>query len=245
MWDIRRVEKTGSTNADLAAAARAGAAEGLVIVADHQAAGRGRLGRVWETPPGQALTVSFLLRPSVPVGRWPWLPLVTGIAVVDALESVGVTGAGLKWPNDVLVGERKLAGILAERVETPPLPAAVVIGVGLNVAQEAWMLPDSAVSLATLGVAASRDEVLDALAAALAARYAAWVARVGDPDAGVGAAYRRRCRTLGRTVRVELPGGDRVEGTAVDIDESGCLVVDTGPARIAVSAGDVVHVRPA
>ncbi|MGH8828605.1 MAG: biotin--[acetyl-CoA-carboxylase] ligase [Jiangellaceae bacterium] len=246
MWDIRRVDETGSTNADLAAAARAGAAEGLVIVADHQAAGRGRLGRVWETPPGQALTVSFLLRPvDVPVGRWPWLPLLTGIAALDSLESVGVTGAGLKWPNDVLVGERKLAGILAERVETPPLPAAVVIGVGLNVAQDAGMLPDSAVSLATLGVAASRDEVLDALAAALAARYAAWVASAGDPGAGVGASYRLRCLTLGRTVRVELPGGDRVDGTAADVDESGCLVIDTGRARIAVSAGDVVHVRPA
>ncbi|HEU0041380.1 MAG TPA: biotin--[acetyl-CoA-carboxylase] ligase, partial [Jiangellaceae bacterium] len=187
----------------------------------------------------------FLLRPTaVPVGRWPWLPLLAGIAVLDALESVGVTDPGLKWPNDVLVDERKLAGILAERVETPASPAAVVVGVGLNVAQDAGAIPDGAVSLAMLGVTASRDEVLAALAAALAARYEAWVAGAGDPGAGVGASYRRRCRTLGRTVRVELPGGDRVDGTAVDVDESGCLVIDTGRTRIAVSAGDVVHVRP-
>lgn len=245
MWDIRRVEKTGSTNADLAMAARAGAAEGLVIVAEHQSAGRGRLDRVWETPAGQALTVSFLLRPAgVPVSRWPWLPLLTGLAVVEALESLGVADAGLKWPNDVLVDERKLAGILAERVETPPLPTAAVVGVGLNVAQQDRAVPSGAVSLAMLGIAASVDDVLGAVAAALATRYPAWVAHAGDPRAGVGAAYRRRCTTVGRSVRVELPGGGELDGTAVDVDESGCLMVDTGRALVPVSAGDVVHVRP-
>ena len=130
---------TPSTNAVLAERAREGAPEGLVVATEHQTAGRGRLDRTWETPAGSALTFSTLLRPEVPPATWPWLPLLTGYAVAKALAGAGF-GAVLKWPNDVLIGDRKVAGILVERVETPGGPAAVV-GIGLNVLLAAEELP--------------------------------------------------------------------------------------------------------
>jgi BirA family biotin operon repressor/biotin-[acetyl-CoA-carboxylase] ligase len=249
-WTVRRVERTGSTNADVAAAARDGAAEGLALVADHQAAGRGRLGRVWETPPGAALTVSFLLRPvEVAAARWPLLTLLAGVAVVDALQEVapGVRAA-LKWPNDVVVGGAKLAGILAERIDTPAGPAAVV-GIGLNLRQRAGAdLVAGATSLVALGATdPDRDAVLGVLAERLGRRYVAWRAAGGpDSDADLMLAYRRRCDTLGRAVRAELPGGTSVQGRAVDVDSTGRLVIGTrAGSTTAVSAGDVVHLRGA
>ena len=128
-----------SSNALAAARAKEGAAEGLVVVADHQSAGRGRLDRSWQTPPGAAATFSLLLRPSVPAASWPWLPLLTGRSVAKALVALGYR-AGVKWPNDVLIEERKVSGILVERVETPQGPAAVV-GVGINVGMTSAELP--------------------------------------------------------------------------------------------------------
>lgn len=253
MWSIRRVDVTGSTNADTAAAARSGTAEGLVVVADHQSSGRGRLDRTWHTPAGSALTASFLLRPAdVPAPRWPWLPLLAGIAVVDAVGLVAPSvRAGLKWPNDVLVGGAKLAGILVERVESPTGPAAVV-GIGLNVSQVLGEgLVEGAVSLRSAGASGvSRDEVLAAVGTALAARYGAWRAVGGDPSAcGLADDYRARSVTLGRSVRAHLPGaaeaGAEVVGTAIDVDDTGRLVIDTMSGRRAVGAGDIVHLRPA
>lgn len=257
MWSVRRVADTGSTNADVAEAARAGAAEGLVVVADHQSAGRGRLDRSWDAPPGTALAASFLLRPDdVPLSRWPWLPLLAGVACVEAVERAAGVPAVLKWPNDVLAGGNKLAGVLVERVEGPAGPAAVV-GVGLNVLQNATQLPPGAVSLAMLvepvpdevagadpGVV-SQNVVLDALAERLAAHYRAWRAAGGDPGVGLGQAYLRCCDTVGREVRAELPGGSLVQGRAVDVDDSGRLVLHTAEGLSVVGAGDVVHVRPA
>src|SRR5690625_506399 len=218
MWSIQQVVATGSTNADVADAARAGAAEGLAIVADHQQAGSGLLDRWWHTPAGTALTVSFLLRPAdVPTARWPWLPLVTGIAVVDAVAMVadGVS-AGLKWPNDVVVKGDKLAGILLERVATAHGPAAG-IGVGLNVAQmprgepdgdgtvTAGVLMEGAVPLRSAGSDANRDTVLGAVAAQLSDRYQHWRSAKGDPVAtGLLEDYRRRSVTLGQCVRAIL-----------------------------------------
>lgn len=244
-WSIRRVASTGSTNADVAAEARAGAAEGFAVVADHQSAGRGRLDRRWEAPAGAALAVSFLLRPTeVPAARWPWLPLLTGVACVEAVERVTGVTTVLKWPNDVLIGGLKLAGILVERVDTPA-GAAAVVGVGLNVSQSATELPPNAVSLTTAGVVdPSRDAVLDELGARLAAWYQRWRAAAGRPKDGLAAAYVRRCATLGQLVRLELPGGEHRHGRAVDVDESGRLVLDTADGLTAVSAGDVVHLRP-
>jgi len=247
-WRITTVEATGSTNVDLAAAARAGeAVEGSVLVAGRQTAGRGRLGRQWESPPGTSLSCSLLLQPpmAVPAARWTWLPLLTGVAVVDAVSALAPTvPARLKWPNDVLVSGAKLAGILVERVDTPSGPAAVV-GVGVNVGQADADLPDGATSLAALGVAVTVDQVRLALLESMAARYGAWARDGGDPATGLRPAYTRLCDTLGRQVRVELPGRPVAAGQALDVDANGRLVVQTADGPVAVSAGDVVHVRQA
>jgi BirA family biotin operon repressor/biotin-[acetyl-CoA-carboxylase] ligase len=258
---IEVVAETGSTNADLAARARTGEAEGLVLAADHQAAGRGRLGRGWEAPPRAGLAVSVLLRPPVDPARWSWLPLLTGLAVVDALTRVCGVPAGLKWPNDVLVPEpvrgrppeqgerRKVCGVLAEAVPgADGAPAAAVVGLGLNVDQERDELPvPTATSLRLAGAATlDRDTVLRACLRALAVRYRRWVDAGGDPRAsGVGAAYREACLTLGQEVEVQLPGRDGVRGVAEGVDDDGRLVVASAGGVQALAAGDVVHVRRA
>lgn len=249
MWNIQHIARTASTNADLAQLAAEGAAEGTVLVADHQEAGRGRLGRAWHTPRGLALTVSFLLRPvTVPVSRWSWLPLLAGVAVVDGVADATHVEARLKWPNDVLVprdGDRKLAGILVERIDTES-GAAAVVGIGLNVLQGGDDLPPNATSLALAGAEnVTRAPILDAIAGHLADMYQLWRTANGDPKAGLAAAYLKRCATIGRRVTVALPGGDTLVGDAVDVDELGRLVVDTGGSRTAVGAGDIVHVRRA
>lgn len=234
--------ETPSTNAAVAARARSGAPEGLVVVTEHQTAGRGRLDRTWQTPPRSSLTFSVLLRPpaEVPGERWPWLPLLAGLAVTEALREQGYV-AGVKWPNDVLVhtaaGERKVCGILVERVED-----AAVVGIGLNVSQSADELPvETATSLELVAeTEIDRSVLLGVVLARLAGRYRDWQA---DPD-GLAAAYRAASVTLGREVRAELPGVDALVGMAVDIDEHGRLVVRTDAGDTAVAAGDVVHVRP-
>jgi BirA family biotin operon repressor/biotin-[acetyl-CoA-carboxylase] ligase len=238
-YAVEVLDSAASTNAVVADRARGGAPAGLVVVAEHQTAGRGRLDRVWETPARSSVTVSILLRPDAEPDRWPWLPLLTGLAVRDALPG----GADLKWPNDVLVGERKVAGILVERVDTPSGPAAV-LGVGINVSTTADELPvPTATSLAIEGLDVDRTDLLLAFLAELDRHVAAWSAgRIAD--AGLRAAYVEGCSTLGRDVRVDLPSGETVTGRAVDIDEGGRLVVATGSGNTAIGAGDVIHVRP-
>ncbi|MGH3508708.1 MAG: biotin--[acetyl-CoA-carboxylase] ligase [Nocardioidaceae bacterium] len=242
---VEVVESAGSTNELVAVRARAGEPEGLVVVAEHQTAGRGRLERVWVTPPGTALTFSVLLRPdAVRAERWPWLPLLVGVAVAGALREEGVD-ARLKWPNDVLVGDRKLAGILLERVETPTGPAAVV-GIGINVSQTRDELPvPQATSLYAEGRTSDRGSLLAVVLANLGVGYASWSAAGGDPDRGLRVSYEGLCATLGSTVRVEVPTGPPVLGRAVGIDPAGRLIVGTGGGEVAIGAGDVVHVRPA
>ncbi|GAA0229640.1 biotin--[acetyl-CoA-carboxylase] ligase [Cryptosporangium japonicum] len=230
--DVQVVERTGSTNADLVAAR--GVPEGTVLVAEAQDAGRGRIGRTWTSPPGAGLTFSVLLRPmEVPRERWGWLPLLAGVACVAALPGVE---ARLKWPNDLLVGpdRKKAAGILAEATGD-----AVVLGIGLNVTLTADELPPDRPDTTSLALAGApvldREVLLAAILDELAARYDAW--RAGD---SLRDAYRAHCDTLGQEVRVSLPAGQTLEGTATDIDEEGRLIVGT----TAVAAGDVVHVRP-
>ncbi|WP_344836932.1 biotin--[acetyl-CoA-carboxylase] ligase [Actinocorallia longicatena] len=251
------VAETGSTNADLAELAKAGAPEGTVLVAEAQTAGRGRLGRQWSAPARSGLMFSVLLRPgpAVPPGRLGWIPLLTGVAVATAVRSVtsragagefgeatgkAIVSAGLKWPNDLLAGERKLAGILAERAGE-----AVVVGVGLNVSLREDELPVPAATSLVLEDAAvsDRETVLKAILRETALRYGEWRAADGDPDgSGLRAAYRDLCVTLGQEIRIELPGGESVPGTAVDVDLDGRLVVSTDGGRRAFSAGDVIHV---
>jgi len=262
--DVRRFDSIDSTNRYLLDEARSGASEGLVAVADSQEAGRGRLGRTWVAPPGSSLLVSVLLRPgaALPQSSSHLLTVALALAAADACAELAGVNPLLKWPNDLLVGDRKLAGILAE-ADAGPAGAgarAVVVGLGLNVA---WPreLPDELKETATaLNHAAGsrpvdRDELLDGILAGLEARYAPLVGpaettRTAEPAERVrerarrelASEYRRRCSTVGRAVRVELPD-ETFTGTAVDISEQGQLMVDVGTCLRAVTAGDVVHLR--
>ncbi|WP_030485022.1 biotin--[acetyl-CoA-carboxylase] ligase [Nocardioides aequoreus] len=238
-WEVEVVPESASTNAELAERFRAGAGERLALAAQHQTAGRGRLGRDWVVTPGSSLTVSFLLEPDVEARRWTWLPLLTGVATARAVTAATGLGARLKWPNDVLVDDAKVGGILLERVEREG-HAAAVVGVGLNVLQTREELPvETATSLALAGVAADRTTLLAALLRELDTAYDAWL-RGED----LRAAYLGLCSTLGRAVRVTVPGGV-VEGEAVDVDADGRIVVRTAAGEEHLGAGDVVHVRPA
>jgi BirA family biotin operon repressor/biotin-[acetyl-CoA-carboxylase] ligase len=245
------VEQTGSTNADLLARARTGAVSGAVRVAEEQTAGRGRLDRTWQSQPGAALTFSVLLRPAgVPAASRGWLPLLTGVAVANALREAAGVQASLKWPNDVLGlpdadgRAGKLAGILAEQAGD-----AIVVGIGLNVSTERVELPsEQATSLRLEGASGlSRDAILIAILRELEYWYLRW-ARGSEPgdaeSAGLRAAYLAACSTIGREIRVELPGGAAITGRAVDVDGLGRLLVSAVDGEHAVSAGDVVHVRP-
>lgn len=226
---VRHVTETGSTNADLLARAMTGdAPDRSVLVADHQTAGRGRLDRTWLAPPGANLLVSLLFATPPPVAAE--LTQRVGLAAVDAVGGL-LDGSGpcpgLKWPNDVLLGGHKLAGILAQRAAS----GAVVVGMGLNVG---WAPP---------GAARLCDHVVDDVhpATVLAAVLGALDALPDD----VHGRYREALVTLDKDVRVELPGGRFLEGTAVDVDRRGRLVVaDRDGERHRVDAGDVVHLRP-
>lgn len=227
---------TPSTNADLAAQARAGAPDGAVLVTEHQTRGRGRLDRGWETPDRSSLTFSVLRRPQLPAEAWPWIPLLVGYAVQAALAD-RLPSIGLKWPNDVLVEDRKLAGILVERIETPEGPAAV-IGIGLNVDQTLEELPVALATSITLELGRRPDRT-EVLAQILGSLEGLWPL-LDDLD-GLRAAYSDACLSLGRGVRVDLPGGEQIEGTALGIDREGRLVVGTEIGELTVAAGDVVH----
>jgi len=247
LWrEVEVVEESPSTNAAVAERARDGAAPGLVLVAEHQTSGRGRLDRVWVTPPRAAVTLSFLLRPDeVPAQRWPWLPLLTGIAVSEALRRLTGVECGLKWPNDVLVGDRKLSGVLVERVEVGGGPPVVVVGVGLNVSTTTEELPvDTATSLALEGASTlDRSVVIREVLRTFEALYGQWCAERGDATRGLLDSYVRRCVTLGREVRADLPAGEQVTGEATAIDGEGRLLVSTAAGLRTLAAGDVVHVR--
>jgi BirA family biotin operon repressor/biotin-[acetyl-CoA-carboxylase] ligase len=260
LWrEVRVVAQTGSSNADLLAAAAAGAAEGTVLVAEAQTAGRGRLGRRWTSPPRAGLTFSVLLRPGgVPAALLGWLPLLAGVAAAAAVRAVAGVDASLKWPNDVLAGGAKLGGILAERSG-----GAVVVGIGINVwhgradlpadayatslALESGTALDAGAALAA-GGPGLRERLLAGLLDGLSRWYLAWrdQASPGDADAcGLRAEYARRCATLGREVTVTMPGAAPVHGTAAAVDQTGRLVVRTAAGLVPVTAGDVVHVRSA
>lgn len=243
----------------------------VAVAAEEQTAGRGRLGRSWATPPGQALAVSALLPP---VPQPTWLPLLTGLAVRDAVAEVAGLEVVLKWPNDVLVpaaaaagtlageagtlnraegtlaGEAgtleaaggKLAGILCELV-----PQGVVVGIGLNVGQARQHLPvPTATSLALAGATdVDREALLGRLLVNLAAVHAD-LSQAGQGEPRLAAAYRRACSTIGQEVLVHLPGGARQALVVTDVDRYGRLSGRDHAGRpVVLSAGDVVHVRPA
>jgi BirA family biotin operon repressor/biotin-[acetyl-CoA-carboxylase] ligase len=263
LWrSVEVVPVTGSTNADLLARAGAGEPEGAVLAAEQQNAGRGRLGRAWVSPPRAALTFSVLLRPAaVPRALLGWLPLLAGVAVAAAIRDVAAVDARLKWPNDVLAGPAgvpaggsggvvppgKVGGILAEAAGD-----AVVIGIGVNVSTGPAELPPPgpgalpATSLRLEGSAdLDRERLLAGILAGLETRYRTWSRVLGDPErSGLRAEYTGLCATLGRRVRVELPGGRRLDGLAAGVDADGRLLVSVPPAAdLPVAAGDIVHLR--
>ncbi|MEU6286329.1 biotin--[acetyl-CoA-carboxylase] ligase [Streptomyces sp. NPDC046988] len=249
LWrQVDVVQRTGSTNSDLVARAAAEElGEGAVLVAEEQTAARGRLDRQWTAPPRSGLFFSVLLRPTeVPVGRWGWLPLLTGVAVATGLSRVAGVDTALKWPNDLLVTigdeERKAGGILAERAGD-----GVVVGVGVNVTLRADELPvPQAGSLALAGAAnTDRDPLLRGVLRSLEDWYGRWRSAEGDPVAcGLQETYAAGCATLGRVVRAELPGDRSLVGEAVAVDGDGRLVLATGAGvQEPVGAGDIVHLR--
>lgn len=241
---IEVVRQAGSTNTDLLARAAAGAAEGLVLVAEEQTAGRGRLGRTWVSPPGTALTFSVLLRPTaIPVARRGWLPLIVGVSVAAAVRAVSGVDARLKWPNDVLIADGKLAGILAEAAGD-----AVVIGIGLNVLTSPADLPSGPgglrpTSLLAAGAPVAREALLTEILRALGDRYGKFRANPDPGGSGLLTEYRNLSATLGKDVQVELPGGATLTGKATGIDSDGRLLVQSDLAEQAIAAGDVIHVR--
>lgn len=239
------VEETGSTNADLLARPQGADYPRSVLVAEYQSGGRGRHARTWVSTPRAVLTVSAVLDlPGLELSDLGWLPLLSGIALVDTLRDVAGVGAELKWPNDVLIGGRKVAGILAEVASIAPVPT-VVVGIGLNVSLTADELPvPTATSLALEDAdVTDRAVLVRALLRALARRHREWEA-AGWNVAGLAAAYRERCGTLGRLVRAELPGDRELVGVATDVDVEGRIVVTPeGGSPVAVSAGDITHLR--
>jgi len=187
----------------------------------------------------------MLLRPAaIPPARWSLVPLLVGVAAASAIRAGTDLDVRLKWPNDLIIGDRKVAGILAERVDSPD-GAAVVVGVGLNVSLKPEELPvPTAISLSIAGARTTdRDPILRAVLRAVADEYGSWQRNAGDGASGLLARYRELCATLGCDVRVELPGDRTVEGAAVDVDVTGALVIQNANGSTAVSAGDVVHVR--
>ncbi|MGY1945716.1 biotin--[acetyl-CoA-carboxylase] ligase [Nocardia asiatica] len=236
------VESTGSTNADLIARAADPAADRVVLLAETQVQGRGRHARPWVSPPRAQLAMSLLVRlPGIGPASLAWLALLTGVAVVDALRTTAGVAAELKWPNDVLIDGRKVAGILAEVAASAGGGApAVVIGLGLNVTLTEDELPVPHATSLTLAGARQTDRtvLVRSLLTEFARRFTAW----RDADWAIdelSAAYRERCATIGTEVRAELPGGRELTGVAAGVDGYGRLLIGDE----AVSAGDVTHLR--
>ncbi len=242
-WEIRWLDEVDSTNTYVRDRAHEGAPEGLVAVADYQTAGRGRLDRRWESPRGANLLASLLLRPRCDGGHVHLCTGAVALAAADACREVAGVEPVLKWPNDLLVGGSKLAGILAEAEFSGGALTAVVIGIGINVA---WPGPEEAggTCLGDVGGSAQpvdRRVLLERLLGALSARRPLLDEASGR--AALADEVRRRCATLGQPVRVTL-AGEELTGLAAAIDDAGHLVVETASGPRRVTAGDVVHLRP-
>lgn len=242
-WSIRHVDRTGSTNADLAVATDV--PDRRVLVTEEQLAGRGRAGRDWFCPPGAGLMFSALLRlPAVPVDRRGWTGALLGLAIVRGVAELGVA-ATLKWPNDVLIDGRKCAGILGEVAGS-----ALIIGTGINVSLLNSELPRAdATSLWLSGAgpgALDRNALLAVVLDGFGVLLDRWVAAFGDVDvSGLRGEYLQHCSTIGSGVRLQLPGGTELLAEAIDVAPDGSLIVlDRAGRRHSYSAADVVHLLP-
>ena len=238
--NVTVVASTGSTNADLVQVITAGGAEeGTIIAADQQTAGRGRLGRDWQSPAGSSLSFSVLLRP--PMQHSGFVPALAGVAIAAAIGDVGGPPVSLKWPNDVMVSDLKAAGILAEAAS-----GMVVLGCGINVTMTPDQLPvPTATALNLHGVTLDRSKLLAACISRLAQLNERWREAGYDPQAsGLLDEYRMLCATIGSEVVVSLPDGNSLTGFVEAVDRFGQLQLRTDDGRRTLSAGDVVHVRP-
>jgi BirA family biotin operon repressor/biotin-[acetyl-CoA-carboxylase] ligase len=239
-FSVQRFKEISSTNDWLLSAARGGAADRTVVVADFQHRGRGRLDRRWEAPPGTSLLASVLLRVPLAPSERHLATVAVGLSALEACQAVAALRAGLKWPNDIVVSDRKLGGLLAESDAAAGSPA-IVVGIGLNLT---WPGPPDADGTSVLeetGSSVERDVLLDALLFGLGSHADELSSPAGRSS--LLEAYRLRLATLGRTVRVTLADGGFV-GTAVGVNDLGHLLVDTPSGVHEVAAGDVVHVRP-
>ena len=254
-------ETAGSTNLELIQLAQKETlADCTVLVTANQVAGRGRSGRVWQTPANTSLAISVLLRPRISsvadLSKLGWLPLLAGLAmsrtVSELLANVeSAPTVGVKWPNDVLVGEKKITGVLSELVNTSPAEATAVIGAGINISQTRDELPvENATSLALEGaelpadLAKRFDVVLSTYLKNLMGLYRSFnQAELSAEQSGLRSAVTANCVSLHREVRAILPGDDELVGDAVDIDETGRIVLQVSGEKRAISAGDIVHLR--
>ena len=238
---VLRFESLPSTNTELAQRASEGAAEGLAIVADEQTAGRGRLQRAWSSPKGAGLYFSILLRPTIPQNCWPLITFMAALAVGDALREAAGVQTDIKWPNDLLSGERKICGILAEAIDTP-LGRAVILGIGINLTENAF--PPELANVATsvseaAGYAPDREQILAALLDALSR----WYPRLAEPAQIVDAWSNRSTYAIGKLVQVSN-GDDVWQGTTSGVEPDGALRLRTAGGEIKlVRAGDVYRIR--
>lgn len=237
---VEVVSSTGSTNADLAAAAREGLAPGLVLVASEQRAGRGRRDRTWASPAGKSVAISVLLQPRPPLQQWGWLSLLAGLAVSGALAELAPDPdrVELKWPNDVLVGGRKVCGILSEVVQRAD-GACAVVGMGVNISLGPEELPvPTATSLLLEGIDTDQNRVVATILRHFEDHYARW-----QETGSLRAAYEARCTSVGAELQVVVDDHLTVTGRGHGVDELGRLLVDTAAGIRAFAAGDVVHAR--
>lgn len=239
VWRIEHFDVIDSTNTWLATKAAEGAPEGLVATADFQSAGRGRLDRRWESPPGASLLCSVLLRPDVGPDQLQLVVACAALSARAALVRLSGVRPGLKWPNDLIVGEAKVAGLLAEIVSVDDR-LAVVVGIGVNLTHEGPESVRSTSVRAESGVTITAPALLDILLEELEARRARLDSVEGQST--LREEYRRALVTLGQIVRVER-SRDVVVGRAKTIDEYGQLVVVVDGVDLVVNAGDVVHLR--
>jgi BirA family biotin operon repressor/biotin-[acetyl-CoA-carboxylase] ligase len=238
------LEQTGSTNRDLLAKAE-GLPEFYVLTTDFQTAGKGRMDRSWEASPGSSVMASVLLRPSFTESSGiGWLSLMTALAISQAIAELGASPK-IKWPNDVLVGDKKVSGILAEASADL---SCVVVGFGINVNQTKEQLPvETATSLfVETGSSTDRDQLLAAVIKNLKQLYLELTAASGDATiSGLREAILNISATVGQQVSVEFPDRNKAFGKARDIDAAGRLVLETSTETLTVSAGDVLHLRKA
>lgn len=233
-WRVSVVEVTGSTQDDLFQLASTGAAIPKIILAsEFQSAGRGRLDRTFDAAPQSALTFSIYVEPKIDKEEWSFLTLLAGLSVREALKTLDpAISIGIKWPNDLLIADKKFAGMIAQATDK-----GVVIGIGINVGMTSEELPvDGATSLALAGFTElDRNMILAAIINHFEINMQMW-----ELGSSFLAQYREGSVTIGAQVEVTLPGGVLLQDRAVDISDSGALVLECGTE---VTVGDVVHLR--